>query len=327
MQPRTDRTDTGYASPLRVLVPFLSAAMSANLLTESVAPGVLRIPVAFVNAYAVGAPGGPWVLVDTGLPGAAAYVRQTAETHQGSPPEAIVLTHGHFDHAGNAAALADAWDVPIYAHAAELPFLTGRSDYPPADSSMGGAIAQLARLFPTGGYSFGSRVQALPGYGSVPHLPGWTWLHTPGHTPGHVSLWQADGRTLLAGDALATMDLDSWATQLTHRRTLDRPPVPFTPDWDAADASIRSLAALRPDALGAGHGRALAGPSLADRLARYATIRHRPERGRYVPEPARFDLERGTVFVPPPVPDRALPDFIAGVGALAGAVLMIGRRK
>ena len=300
--------------------------MFASPLTEAVADGVLRIPTAFVNAYAVGAPGGPWVLVDTGLPGAAPYVRQTAEAHQGQPPQAIILTHGHFDHAGNAAALAGAWDVPIYAHAEELPFLTGRSAYPPADSSMGGAIAQLARLFPTGGYDFGDRVRALPADGSVPHLPGWRWLHTPGHTPGHVSLWQADGRTLLAGDAFATMNLDSWASQATHKRELDRPPVPFTPDWDAADQSIRRLAALRPDALGAGHGRALAGPSLADRLARYASVQHRPERGRYADEPARFDPEQGTVFVPPPVPDRALPRFVMAVGAMAGAALLLGRR-
>ena len=301
--------------------------MAASPLTEPVAPDVLRIPVAFVNAYAVGAPGGPWVLVDTGLPGAAAYVRQAAEAHQGGPPEAIVLTHGHFDHAGNALALAEAWDVPVYAHAEELPFLTGRSDYPPADSSMGGAIAQLARLFPSSGYDFGSRVQALPEDGAVPHLPGWRWVHTPGHTPGHVSLWQADGRTLLAGDAFATMDLDSWATQVTHKRALDRPPVPFTPDWDAADASIRRLSELRPDAVGAGHGRAMSSPNLANQLVRYAAVQHRPDRGRYVPEPARFDPERGTVYVPPPVPDRALPSFVMGIGALAGGILMLGRRK
>ena len=301
--------------------------MPASPLTEPVALDALRIPVAFVNTYAVGRTGGPWVLVDTGLPGAAAYVRHTAESHQGCPPKAIVLTHGHFDHAGNAATLADAWDVPIYAHEAELPFLTGRSDYPPADSSMGGAIAQLARLFPLGGYDFGDRVRPLPADSSVPHLPGWRWLHTPGHAPGHVSLWQADGRTLLAGDALATMDLDSWASQATHRRELDRPPVPFTPDWDAADASIERLAELRPNAIGAGHGRALSGPSLAGQLVRYATVQHRPDRGRYADEPARFDRERGTVYVPPPVPDRALPSFVVGVGALAGVMLMLGRRK
>jgi glyoxylase-like metal-dependent hydrolase (beta-lactamase superfamily II) len=301
--------------------------MSIPPLTERVAPGVLRIPIAFVNAYAVGPRGGPWVLVDTGLPGAAGYLRGVAERHQGGPPEAIVLTHGHFDHAGNARALADAWGVPVYAHAAELPFLTGRSDYPPADPSMGGAIAQLARLFPSDGFDLGDRVRALPDDGAVADVLGWRWHHTPGHTPGHVSLWREADRTLLAGDAVAAMDLDSWTTQLTHARELARPPVPFTPDWDAAEASLRALADLRPDALGAGHGRALAGDDLADRLDRYARGDHRPSYGRYAHEPARFDPEAGVVAVPPPVPDRSLPRLVLGLGGAAAAAWLWRRLR
>ena len=288
-------------------------------LTESVATDVLRIPIAFVNTYAVGAPGEPWVLVDTGLPGAAGYVRMRTDEHLGRPPEAIVLTHGHFDHAGSALALAEAWDVPIYAHDAELPFLTGRSDYPPADSTMGGAIAFLARFFPSSGYDFGRRVRPLPSDGSVPHLPDWQWLHTPGHSPGHVSLWREGDRTLLSGDAVATLDLDSWAAQVTHAREIDRPPVPFTPDWDAADASIRDLAELRPRALGAGHGRAIT-HGLAERLDRYAEESHRPREGRYVPVPAQFDRERGVVELPPPVSDPV--PLRVGIGAALGALAL-----
>ena len=65
------------------------------------ASGVERVPVLFVNAYLVGEPGGPWVLVDTGIPGFAARVRHAAVARFGDrAPEAIVLTHGHFDHAG-----------------------------------------------------------------------------------------------------------------------------------------------------------------------------------------------------------------------------------
>ena len=39
---------------------------------------------------------------------------------------AIILTHGHFDHAGSALALAREWDVPIYAHLLELPYMYGQ---------------------------------------------------------------------------------------------------------------------------------------------------------------------------------------------------------
>ena len=54
----------------------------------------------------------------------------------GAPPEAIVLTHGHFDHAGSALQLAEYWDVPIYAHRLEMPYLTGKADYPPPDPTI-----------------------------------------------------------------------------------------------------------------------------------------------------------------------------------------------
>ena len=46
-----------------------------------------------------------------------------------------------------------------------------------------------------------SHVQALPEDGSVPFLDEWMWIATPGHTPGHISLFRDDGRVLVAGDA------------------------------------------------------------------------------------------------------------------------------
>ena len=286
----------------------------------AVTPDVVRVPIVFVNVYFVGAPGGPWVLVDTGLPGAAPWIRREAEARYGpgARPEAIVLTHGHFDHAGNARALSDAWGVPVYAHEREMPYLTGRSDYPPQDPTPGGAIAFLSRFFPTSGYDLGARVHALPEDGTVPALPAWQWLHTPGHTPGHVSLFRERDRTLLAGDAIATMDLDSWVSQVTHSREVSRPPVPFTPDWEAAHESAQQIAALDVRALGAGHGREITGTPAAAALRAYAARRAAPSGGRYVPRPAEYAPSGAVAWVPPPEPDP-LPRRLA-----AGAAVGLG---
>ena len=118
-----------------------------------IAPDVGWLAVSFVNVYFLGRPGRSWVLVDTGLPGRANQIIDAAEARfsAGARPEAIVLTHGHFDHAGSALPLAEYWDVPIYAHELELPYLDGRSSYPPPDPTVGGGLmATLSRFYPRG---------------------------------------------------------------------------------------------------------------------------------------------------------------------------------
>ena len=122
----------------------------ARLITR-IAPDVGWLPVSFANVYFIGRPGGKWVLVDAGMPGRANEIAETAEARfgAGSRPEAILLTHGHMDHAGSALALAERWDVAIYAHRLEMPYLTGKSVYPPADPTVGGAIAFLSRFWPS----------------------------------------------------------------------------------------------------------------------------------------------------------------------------------
>ncbi len=85
-------------------------------------------------------------------------------------------------------------------------------------------------------------------------LEGWQTLETPGHTPGHVSFFRPADGVLLAGDALTTMDLDSFWGTLAKRPRVCRPPVPATGDWVRARESVRLLAALRPSVIAAGHG-------------------------------------------------------------------------
>jgi glyoxylase-like metal-dependent hydrolase (beta-lactamase superfamily II) len=75
------------------------------------------------------------------------------------------------------------WDVPIYAHRLEIPYLTGKSDYPPPDPTVGGAIAFLSRFMPSHTRDFGERVRELHP-NKVPAVAGWEWLATPGHSPG-----------------------------------------------------------------------------------------------------------------------------------------------
>ena len=296
---------------------------------QEAAPGIGCLPIVFVNVYFVQA-GDDWVLVDTGLPGHAPDIIAAAQERFGAgvKPAAIVLTHGHFDHAANARELAQVWDVPVYAHALELPYLSGQSDYPPQDPTVGGAIAFLSRFFSSRGMDLGACVHALPLDGSVPGLPGWRALHTPGHAPGHVSLLRPSDRAILAGDALATVNMDSLVALATKKQQISRPPAPFDYDWEAARRSAEHLADLSPTVLACGHGVPMSGPDLSADLTAFADKFPTPSHGRYVNAPAITD-ETGLLSVPPPAPDP-LPRVAVGIGlgALAGlAFAMIRRRR
>ena len=307
----------------------MQADLALGMMTgevDDLAADVARVGIVFVNAYLLGKPGEPWILVDTGIPGFDARIEQAVQQRWGADarPEAIILTHAHFDHAGSALDLATRWDVPVYVHPMELPFVTGQSDYAPQDPTVGGAIAFMSRFFPHSAIQLGDRVRTLPEDGTVPGAEGWRWMHTPGHTAGHVSLFRERDRCLIAGDAFATMDLDSWAAMVTYTAEYDRPSAPFTPDWVAARKSVELLAALEPKLVGAGHGLPIYGTAAAAGLRDLAAHFPTPLHGRYVAQPARYDAH-GVIAVPPPVADTLLRKIGLGVAAV-GALALSGVR-
>ena len=294
-----------------------------------VAADVACLPLSIVNVAFVGAPGAgnrEWVLVDAGLPLSAGRIVRAAAARFGpdSRPAAILLTHGHFDHVGALPALADRWGTPVYAHEMELPYLTGQSAYPPPDPAVGGgAMSFLSRLYPRGPKDLGGRVRALPADGSVPGLPGWRWVPTPGHTTGQVAFFRAADRALIAGDAFVTQKQESLWGVLTQRVEVRHPPAYYTPNWPAARKSVERLAGLNPAVAVTGHGVPVGGELLRRGLA--DLLEHWDERaphyGRYVGHPA-VTSRRGVVSVPPPVADpNVIPVVAAGLAVAAGVVL------
>lgn len=263
--------------------------MSFTTTVDEVAPDVARMRYLFVNLYIYGT-AESWVLIDAALQGSADDIVKAAEERfgEGATPKAYILTHGHFDHVGAFPELFERWDVPIYAHSVEVPHLTGQKDYVEPDPGVGkGAMALMSFAYPHKAYDFGDRVQALPDDGSVPFMPGWRWIHTPGHTDGHISLFRDSDRLLIAGDAFVTTRQESLYEVMQQKKGVHGPPAYFTPDWTSARASVEKLAALNPAIAATGHGTPMQGQELtqglADLLANFDDVAV-PDSGKYVPE-------------------------------------------
>lgn len=245
--------------------------------------------IQIVNIALVGRPGtGRFVLVDAGMSDSANEIISVTEDRFGknSRPEAIILTHGHFDHVGASIELVKHWNVPVYAHELELPFLTGKKSYPKPDPTVeGGLVAKLSPLFPNEPVNLGDHVKKLPADGTVPGLPDFRWIHTPGHSPGHVSLFRKADRALIAGDAFVTVKQESLYKVVTQEQEISGPPRYLTTDWDAAEKSVDRLEALQPTVAITGHGLPMVGEKLSKSLRKLVDNFDEiavPDHGRYV---------------------------------------------
>lgn len=259
--------------------------------SQDITPDICFLQFTIVNACIIGIPqahSGEWVLVDTGLKNSIDYIKETVEKRFGkdNPPGCIILTHGHFDHVGSVIKLAEYWDVPVFCHELEIPYITGKKDYPMADSSVDeGLVAKMSPAFPHKGIDLGYRAATLPSDGSVPGMPEWKWVHTPGHTEGHISLFREKDGVLIVGDAFTTTKQESLSSVLTQKEKIKGPPAYLTTDWKAAEKSVKQLKELNPSLVLPSHGLPLKGEKLDEHLEmlnnHFKEISV-PEQGRFV---------------------------------------------
>ena len=254
-----------------------------------VLPDLYCHTIQIVNIHLVGKPGtDEFVLVDAGMPNSAQEIISVVENRFGenSRPKAIILTHGHFDHVGAIIELVEHWNAPVYAHEAEIPFLTGQKSYPEPDATVeGGMVAKMSPMFPNEPINLGDNVKPLPTDGSVPNMPGFKWIHTPGHSPGHVSFFRDSDRALIAGDAFITVKQEYLHEVLTQEQEISGPPRYLTPDWKASKESVIKLAELKPAVAVTGHGKPMSGDLLTkslDHLVNNFDDIAKPDYGKYI---------------------------------------------
>jgi glyoxylase-like metal-dependent hydrolase (beta-lactamase superfamily II) len=232
------------------------------------------------NVYFVGT-GSSWTLIDAGWAKDAPEIKRAAETLFGADtrPSSILLTHFHPDHAGSALPLARIWACPVYVHPDELLLASGDftamvADAGPLDKwvvlPLMRAVGPRRREALIAQSSLHGVVRALDSGTTVPGLPEWEPVSTPGHTPGHLSFFRASDHVLITGDAIVTLRLNSLTGLVTQQRGLSGPPRYTSWSWPAARESVAKLAALEPLVLAGGHGRPLTGAETTGALNAFA---------------------------------------------------------
>jgi glyoxylase-like metal-dependent hydrolase (beta-lactamase superfamily II) len=187
-------------------------------------------------------------LVDSGLPGAADQIagQLQEEGHTLSDLQAIVLTHSHGDHTGGAAELARRSGAQIMAHQDEVPYIEQTEPLP-----FGSLLKRLSNWL-------GDRLlfrrapckvdRALQDGDVIEALDGLQVIHTPGHTPGSIALYQPERRVLFCGDTFFNKN------PLTGKEGLQLSIPLFTLDVAQMRESARKLAPLPVEVLCCGHG-------------------------------------------------------------------------
>jgi len=255
--------------------------------SQEVLPDIFLLHFTIVTACMIGS-ADRWILVDTGLENSYDFILKSAEENFGkdTSPQAIILTHGHFDHVGSVQRLAEHWDISVFAHELEVPYITGKKDYPLGDPTTDeGFVAKMSPSFPHKSINLGYRVIALPTEGSIPGMTDWKYVHTPGHTEGHVSLFREKDRTLIAGDAFTTTKQESFTSVLTQNEQIKGPPAYLTTDWEEARKSVELIKELKPELVIPSHGLPMKGEKLTrhlEFLTQHFNEIAVPEQGRFV---------------------------------------------
>lgn len=196
---------------------------------------IVGFPPHMINMYLIGD-----VVVDAGVRG---DLPRLLRVLQGRRITKHVVTHAHPDHQGASHGLCEALNIPLWCSEAEVEAIeTG-------DLTRQAPSTPITRLLNR--IWGGEKHPVAKALREGDRVADFVVLETPGHSPGHLSLWRECDRTLIAGDTVNSLRFPRVWAQLSEA------PAMFTMNRFENRKSIRKLAELRPDKVLFGHGKPL----------------------------------------------------------------------
>lgn len=197
------------------------------------------------------------ILVDTGMPGMHTQLLEEVKQNdiQLENLEKVIVTHQDIDHIGCLPEIINTLNhsVSVYSHKLDQPYIEGKKpllklDFPPQ-------LQHLVENPPKATVN-----HSLNGEEELPFCGGIKIIHTPGHSPGHISLYVKESKTLIAGDAL-----------ICANEKLMGPVPQTTPDMETALTSIKQLLNYEIDQVICFHGGLVKG-NIKEQLEQILTV-------------------------------------------------------
>lgn len=187
-------------------------------------------------------------LIDTGTARDVGRVVAEIERlgHRPSELRSIILTHAHSGHTGGVNGLVNQSGAQVLAHREEVSYLKRTRSLP--SSSFSGRVMNWIDDRMSGGVGPIHVATSLDDGIVLDVLGGLRVVHSPGHTPGSICLYQEEAGILFCGDLLFN------GNPFTRRGGLQFAPRAFSGDPRAAEHSTRQLSPLKVRVLCVGHG-------------------------------------------------------------------------
>ncbi len=202
--------------------------------------GIHQVDGVNANSYLVFEEDGSLTLIDTGMSKDGKKILNYIQTNLSKKPsdlKTIIITHSHVDHIRGAYSVKKSTGAKVVIHTLDADYLSGDKKMPLPKGGVGFLFRILSPFFKSTPVKAEQKVNEGDKIGRL------VIVHTPGHTPGSISVYDPQNRLIFVGDTIRY-----------SKGKIEGPPKQFTPDMAEANKSITKISKFDFEILLGGHG-------------------------------------------------------------------------